>query len=245
MNTRIANLILAVVLTVAIGLILAVTYSYAPSRFLKLLGGEMPAGLIQIITYFFFFYGILEVIRFSRFVDNQKKGLVLNLLPEKEQFVISADDVNEIKLKMVDLEKTNPMLIVDIIKKACTKFRSNKSVAEALDIVNEQTNINLRNTDSEQNLIRYFAWACQSVGLIGTVIGIGLALDAANQISSQEGIDYVTGLLGVAFDTTLVALALSIVLLFAASLVSEKIDKLHSDNQMYVIENLINRIYSK
>ncbi|HQN57153.1 MAG TPA: MotA/TolQ/ExbB proton channel family protein, partial [Saprospiraceae bacterium] len=100
-------------------------------------------------------------------------------------------------------------------------------------------------TDSEQNLIKYFAWACQSIGLIGTVIGIGASLRAANQISSQEGIDYVTGLLSVSFDTTLIALVLSIILMYAYSLISERIDRLHADNQIYVIENLINRIYNK
>ncbi|MCZ2101655.1 MAG: MotA/TolQ/ExbB proton channel family protein [Chitinophagales bacterium] len=245
MNTRTSNLILTVVLTTLIGLIVTISYSYAPNRILKLLGGEMPHGVIQLVTYFFFIFGILETIRLQRNVDFQKKGLNMSLLPEKEQFVISADEVNDIKLKMVDMEKTNPYLIVDIIKKACTKFRSNKSVSEALSIVNAQTDINLRNSDTEQNLIKYFAWACQSVGLVGTVIGIGSSLGAANQISSQEGIDYVTSLLAVAFDSTLMALALSIILMYAYSLVSEKIDKLHSDNQTYVIENLINRIYAK
>lgn len=83
MNTRIANLILTVIITTALGLILSISYSYAPTRLLKLLGGEMPHGLIQMATYFFFFYGMLEVLRFYRYVDFQKKGLVLNLLPEK------------------------------------------------------------------------------------------------------------------------------------------------------------------
>ncbi len=245
MNTRLANLILTVIITIALGLILTISYSYAPNRILKLLGGEVPHGLIQLATYFFFFYGMLEVLRFNRYVENQNKGLSLGLLPEKEQFVLSADEVNDIKLKMVEMEKNNPYLIIDMIKKACTKIRSNKSVSESLDIVSAQTDINLRNTDSEQNLVKYFAWACQSIGLVGTVLGIGASLNAANQISSQEGIDYVTGLLGVSFDSTLLALVLSIILMYAYSLVSEKIDKLHSDNQNYVIENLINRIYSK
>ena len=245
MNTRTSNLILTVILTTLIGLLVSISYSYAPNRILKLLGGEMPHGLIQLFTYFFFIFGMLEVLRFHRAIDTQRKGLKMSLLPEKEQFVISADEVNDIKLKMVDMEKSNPYLIIDMIKKACTKFRSNKSVSEALSIVNAQTDINLRNSDSEQNLVKYFAWACQSIGLVGTVIGIGSSLGAANQISSQEGIDHVTGLLAVAFDSTLMALALSIILMYAYSLVSEKIDKLHSDNQTYVIENLINRIYSK
>ena len=245
MNTGFTNFILTIILTTALGLILTIFYSFFPNRLLKLLGGEVPYGLIQLATYFFFIFGMLEVLRFKKFVEFQKKGLSLNLLPEKEQFVISADEVNDIKLKMIELEKSNPLLLVDMIKKACTKFRSNKNVSESLSIVSVQTEINLRNTDSEQNLIKYFAWACQSIGLIGTVIGIGASLRAANQISSQEGIDYVTGLLSVSFDTTLIALVLSIILMYAYSLISERIDRLHADNQIYVIENLINRIYNK
>lgn len=245
MNNRISNLILSVVITVVIGIILVVSYSYAPNRILKLLGGEMPLGLVQLGIYFFFIYGMFETLRLHRFVSNEEKGLRLNLLPEKEQFILSPDEVNDIKLKMVDLEKTNSYLIVDVIKKACTKFRANKDVSEALSIVTTQTDINLRNTDTEQNMIKYFAWACQSVGLIGTVVGISFALEAASDISSQAGIDKVTGLLGVAFDSTFVALGLCIILLYVHGVVSERIDKLHSDNENYVIENLINRIYSK
>lgn len=245
MKSRLSNLILSLALTVGLGLILALAYNASPNRILKLLGGEMPHGMVQIITYFFFFYGMLEVLRFHRFVDYHKKGLEHNFLPEKEQFVLSADEVNDIKLKMVEVEKTNPFLIVELIKKACTKFRSNKDVSEALSIVTTQTEINLRNTDSEQNLIKYFAWACQSIGLVGTVMGIGFSLNAASEMTSQAGIERVTSLLGVAFDSTLLALGLSIILMWAYSIISERIDKLHSDNENYVIENLINRIYSK
>lgn len=245
MNNRMSNLILSLVITVVIGIILSLSYSYTPNRLLMMLGGSMPLGVIQLGIYFFFLYGMFETLRLHRFVSIQERGLILNLLPEKEQFILSPDEVNDIKLKMVDLEKSSPYLLVDVIKKACTKFRANKDVSEALSIVTTQTDINLRNTDTEQNLIKYFAWACQSVGLIGTVLGISFALEAASDISSQAGIDHVTGLLGVAFDSTFIALLLCIVLLYVHGVVSERIDKLHSDNESYVIENLINRIYSK
>jgi hypothetical protein len=82
MNTRLANLILTVIITIAL-IILTISYSYAPNRILKLLGGEVPHGLIQLATYFFFFYGMLEVLRFNRYVENQSKGLSLDSFRRK------------------------------------------------------------------------------------------------------------------------------------------------------------------
>ena len=245
MKSRTINLLAAFLITVILGVILSTAFYYSPNRVLKMLGGEMPHGLVQLSTFFLFFFGILETMRFDKWVSTQLAAFKLNILPEKEHFVLSPDDVNDIKLKTVDLQQGNPFLLLDIIKKACTKFRSNKSVDEALSIVTTQTEINLRNSDSEQNMIKYLAWAVQSIGLVGTVIGIGASLYAANEISNQQGIDRVTGLLSVAFDSTLIALLLSIIMLYYYQIVSEKVDKLHSDNENYVIENLINRIYAK
>jgi chemotaxis protein MotA len=188
---------------------------------------------------------MLEVIKFFRITESERAALLAHLLPEKEQFILSSDDVNEIKLQIIDVEKSSPSLLTDIIKKACTKFRANKSVSEALSVVDAQTEINLRISDAEQFLIKYLSWAIQSFGLLGTVLGIGTALAAANEIVSQDGIKKVTSLLSVAFDTTFVAIALSTILMYFSSYVAEKTEKLHSANQSYVIENLINRIYNK
>lgn len=82
--------------------------------------------------------------------------------------------------------------------------------------------------DSRQAALRYAAWAIPSLGFIGTVVGIGRALDSAHQVVTtngaakylQEGaIQGITGELGVAFDTTLVALLASLVLMLGIHLV--------------------------
>ena len=111
--------------------------------------------------------------------------------------------------------KANNFLLIDMIKKACTKFRANKSVEESLSLVSALSDINQRGSDSEQSIIRYVAWAIPSVGFIGTVIGIAASLGVANNIVTQEGIDKVTNLLSIAFDTTLIALILSLILIFS------------------------------
>jgi len=63
------------------------------------------------------------------------------------------------------------------------------------------------------SMIRYIAWAIPSIGFIGTVRGIGDALGQAHQAIEGE-IFGVTRSLGVAFNSTLIALLISIVLMF-------------------------------
>lgn len=84
-----------------------------------------------------------------------------------------------------------------------------------------------RRHDESYMVPRYLCWALPVLGFIGTVLGISLAADGIHSIiASETGI---TGLssdlgsaiapLGIAFDTTLVALTLSVVLTLMLALV--------------------------
>ncbi|MCK7511244.1 MAG: MotA/TolQ/ExbB proton channel family protein [Desulfobacterales bacterium] len=59
--------------------------------------------------------------------------------------------------------------------------------------------------ESELSMIRYIAWAIPSIGFLGTVRGIGDALNQAHQ-AIEGDIFGVTRSLGVAFNSTLIAL---------------------------------------
>jgi len=244
------NFIISVFVATVFGAFLFFWYSNAEPKsnsrlFAELLGGNMPHGIIQVMTYALFTYAMLEVFRLRADINQQSFSLRLNLLPEKEQYVLSPDEVNEIKLKMVELEKSNPTLLVDLIKKACTKFRANKSVSEALSVVSTQTEINAKRYDSELNMIKYMGWAVQTLGLLGTVIGLTFALTHAGDVVTQAGLSTVTSFLGSAFSATLVSVGLSIILMFFFTSLQNVSDKLHTDNESYVLEHLINRIYNR
>ena len=76
-------------------------------------------------------------------------------------------------------------------------------------------------------LPRYISWAVPILGFIGTVLGISLAADGIRRIiSSDAGLSSLSSdlsgaiaPLGIAFDTTLIALSLSVVLTLFLSLV--------------------------
>ncbi len=74
---------------------------------------------------------------------------------------------------------------------------------------------------------RYITWVVPVLGFIGTVLGISLAADGIRRlIASESGLSGLSGELGtaiapmgIAFDTTLIALSLSVVLTLVQSLV--------------------------
>jgi biopolymer transport protein ExbB/TolQ len=247
MNQRTKNLAMAAVCALIIIVVAVAGYNIIGQptlkRIFQMLGGNMPGGIIQFLTYLAFFWGMFEIS--SRFykVKEEQSSFDMELLPEQEQWVLSPDDVNDLKIKMIEKEKEQSLLMVGIIKKAATKFRANKSISDVIEIVSTQVKINMTKSENAQSLIRYLAWAIPSIGFIGTILGIAESLGYADQASEPEGLAQVTAAMYVAFDTTLISLILSIIIMYFIHSLQEQEDELHMHMEEYVIENLVNRIH--
>ena len=96
---------------------------------------------------------------------------------------------------------------------AIDRFSATRSVQDVSSVVNNVCDEEAERGESELSIIRYIAWAIPSVGFIGTVRGIGDALGQAHR-AVQGDITGVTQSLGVAFNSTFIALVISIVLMF-------------------------------
>jgi len=86
--------------------------------------------------------------------------------------------------------------------------------------------------------MRYIVWAIPAIGFIGTVRGIGQALSHADEAIKGD-ISAVTGWLGVAFNSTLVALVLSMVLMYVMHLVQSRQEAFIIETQAYCRDRLI------
>ncbi len=95
--------------------------------------------------------------------------------------------------------------------------------------------------ESGNSMIRYLIWAIPSIGFIGTVRGIGQALSQADAALGGDIASMVDSL-GVAFNSTLVALIISIILMFLLHELQRLQDKLVVDTQAYCEEFLLKRI---
>ena len=95
--------------------------------------------------------------------------------------------------------------------------------------------------ESELSMIRYIIWAIPSIGFIGTVRGIGEALSQAH-IAVEGDIAGMTASLGVAFNSTFVALLISILLMFFLHQLQLVQDRLIHSIHDYCDKNLLSRL---
>jgi hypothetical protein len=91
------------------------------------------------------------------------------------------------------------------------------------------------------SMVRIIIWAIPILGLLGTVIGITIAVANLNPETLEESMSKVTHGLGVAFDHTATALSLTMLLMFTKAAVERVEDRLLARVDERVSEELVGR----
>ena len=124
---------------------------------------------------------------------------------------------------------------------ALQRYGSTKNIQNVSTSVREVCESEGDRLDSELSMIRYLIWAIPSIGFIGTVRGIGEALGQAQQ-AVEGNIVGMTASLGVAFNSTLIALVISILIMFLMHQLQLLQERLVLDTQNYCDINLIRHL---
>ncbi len=139
----------------------------------------------------------------------------------------------------VDREpKWRDRLLPEAMLAALHRFHATSSIQDAANAVKERAELVGDRLDSSLSLVRYIAWAIPAIGFIGTVRGIGLALSFA-QDAIKGDIGPVTDALGLAFNSTLVALVISMVLMYIMHIVQSRQEAFVIETQTYCRTKLI------
>ncbi len=127
---------------------------------------------------------------------------------------------------------------------ALQRFATTGSIQAVSDTIKENCDVESDRLDSEMSMVRYIAWAIPSIGFIGTVRGIGDALGQAYK-AVEGDISGVTASLGVAFNSTFVALVLSIIIMFCLHQLQLSQERLVLDSQRYADRNLLRHLVAQ
>lgn len=136
------------------------------------------------------------------------------------------------------------------LERALRHFQSRRRTVEIVEFLASESRVDEGRVDASYGLVRVFVWAVPTLGFIGTVIGIGAAvagfsdtLEAASSLDGmKESIGLVTGGLGVAFDTTLLALVMSILIMFPTNAVQRIEEAFLGEVDDYCAEHLIPKL---
>ena len=202
-----------------------------------------------IILLFFWSQAILFVK--YRKLTRQRRALDLDILPERLPKRINAENVDVFRQQVAGLSvRPGTSFLVDRIQRALDHFKARGNVQEAATMVTVQGDLDSAMVQSSYSMLGVLSWAVPILGFIGTVYGIGdavggfrLALDAAADLTLiKDALGQVTLGLAVAFDTTLIALVLSLFIVFPARGLQKVEEDLLSEVDDYCVENLLPRL---
>jgi biopolymer transport protein ExbB/TolQ len=124
---------------------------------------------------------------------------------------------------------------------ALHRFSATRNIQDVSGTAHAICDAESERLESELSMVRYIAWAIPSIGFLGTVRGIGDALGQAHQ-AVEGDIAGVTQSLGVAFNSTFIALLISIFLMFLLHQLQLNQERLVLDTETYLDRNLIRHL---
>ena len=134
-----------------------------------------------------------------------------------------------------------------LIQRVILQFRTSRSIEQANSLLNSSLELCLHEIDLRYSMIRYVVWVIPTLGFIGTVVGVSLALAFAGQVDVQDPtlLAELTKRLAVAFNTTLLALVMSAVLVLLQHITQAREEGALNAAGQYCLDNLINRLYEE
>lgn len=138
-------------------------------------------------------------------------------------------------------EQQQSYLLPRALIAALQRFSSTRNIQDVSSAVSEVLDMESDRLDSELSMVRYISWAIPSIGFIGTVRGIGEALGQAHK-AVQGDIAGVTASLGVAFNSTFIALVISMVVMFLMHQLQSQQERLVLDTHSYCDNKLIRHL---
>lgn len=215
-------------------------------------GGAEKRSSIPYVTVFLGFWALAILLTKLQKLSVQKKALNLDILPEDPAFVLTTATARKI-LENITMQVINPkdFVLLDRIGRALTNLKNLGNVSAVAECLNTQAQNDEDYLSSSYTVLKGFIWAIPVLGFIGTVLGLSDAIGGFGSVvkkgvnDPQElitALGNVTGGLSTAFETTLIALVMALIiqLLMTAVLNKEELflDKCSDYCHKYIISKI-------
>jgi len=206
-------------------------------------------GPVQYAELFMGFMVAAFIFMKSRIVRNQLK--VIAQTPVDPEIDLTDDEqIQDLRNSLVDNAAYSWSILLNRTDRLLALWLGSKDVGRVATWDASESEHASAASDSTYTTVRVLIWAIPIMGFIGTVMGLGGAISgfgdflagSAELSQIKDAIGTVTMGLGVAFDTTLLALVLSVFLMFPLSAVQRREEDLFGELDSYIDEVLLTQL---
>ena len=206
---------------------------------------------VQNVMWIVFSLGLGELT--VRVIDaiGERAELRVGYLPEDERTILQGPELRALyttaRTAAAQGAKAEGRFLPRLIQRVVLQFQTSRSIEQANSLLNSSLELFLHEIDLRYSMIRYVVWVIPTLGFIGTVVGISLALAYAGNVDLQDPtlLAELTKRLAVAFNTTLLALFMSAILVLVQHVVQAHEERALNMAGQYCLDNLINRLYEE
>jgi len=219
-------------LLIGIGITVAFMLLMFPFKNTRMGAIFLDRGWVNYAETFLFFWGLTILGMKWKMNQRQERAALLELFPQHlgrqiDRTTVSGfiDNIYQVPLTLRD------SLIVNRIRKALELFEARPNNTEVATFLSTQSDLDANRSTGSYSLLKVFLWAIPILGFIGTVMGLSTAVgslavgDNSDPEALMASVNNLTGGLGLAFDTTLLGLILSILMSFPMAAVQKKEDE--------------------
>ena len=206
-------------------------------------------GWVNWAEVFLFTWGCVILVLKWQKSKRQRQAMLLDILPLRLSAEINRNTVGAVIDHIYKLPiRLRDSLMVNRIRKGLELFEKRNDNGEVSSLLAAQSDIDSNRTAGSYALLKVFLWAIPILGFIGTVQGLSIAVgnldmgNAADPEAIKSAIGKLTGGLGIAFDTTLLGLVLSMIMSFPMAAMQKQEEETLTLIDAFCTEKLLPRL---
>lgn len=181
----------------------------------------------------------------------QRRAKNVELVPAGQSFALTADTAQDIIAKLnSQVDDPKRFVLLNRIERALLNLRNVGNVSDVSEMLRAQAENDESHADSSYGVLSGIVWIMPILGFIGTVSGLSSAIGGFGAVlSSDESVatlkdrlSPVTANLGVAFDTTFVALMFAMFIQILVTLLRKDEERFLDECRDYAHVNVISRL---
>jgi biopolymer transport protein ExbB/TolQ len=229
--------------------VLYVIASIVPSNFFSRM--LIDRGPTQHAAVFFGFWCMFILLIKQSKLKLQRRALLLDSVPSGNQFVLSSQTADQVVSKIyLNAEDPERFIVYSRILTAISNLKNLGRVSDADDILNSMAERDESSHETSFGLINGFLWAIPVLGFIGTVLGLSVSIaNFSSLLESQSDISGIVGSLkdvtaglSTAFETTLLALVIALVVQLWMTVQKTAEERFLDDCTTYCMKQIVSRI---